>query len=379
MRLVVVHASSELYGSDIACLRVAARAVEAGWEVTAVVPPAGPLLPKLESAGVRIAAGDPLTIRRADLRPLHAPATPFRWTAAARRLARLAASLPRPDAVYTSTAPTMGGALLARRWRVPHVWHVHELFWQPRPIVDVFERVLSSAEAVVCCSGAVRDQFRPRVRDRARVAYSGADVPAGIPESRPLDRPTPRVVCVGRINEWKGQEVLVAAVGLLRDRGIEVELALVGDVYANEHQYRHRLEDEIARLGLGRSVTLLGERRDALALVGDADVFVLPSRRPEPFGMALVEAMALARPVVATAGGGPSEIVTDGVDGLLVPRGDPDAMATAMAALVRAPERARAMGDRARVRAAQLTTSAMAGEVVELLGEIATGRGPVSR
>jgi len=376
-KAIFVHAAADLYGSDLVCLRVVQGARAAGWDVDVTVPSDGPLVSSLRAEGAGVLRVDPLKPRRADLRPARLPSTLARWIRNYRALRGLRAG--DYDLVYTTTAPTTGGALLARWLDVPHVYHVHEIFWFPKPLVRGFERMVRTADVVLCCSRAVLDQFTDQaLRRRSRVVYSGAEVPAGIDERSPLSDDSLRIVCVARLNEWKGQEVLIEAIPLL-ERGTEnVSVRLIGDVfsmYGTERQYRDGLVERVRALGLGDVVHFEGERRDALAVVAQADVFVLPSRRPEPFGMALVEAMALGRPVVATEAGGPLEIVTDGVDGVLVAPGDPAALASAIDHMVRDPEWARRLADQARRRASDFTSQTMVTQVLAAFGDAIAARG----
>src|SRR5439155_27103804 len=103
--------------------------------------------------------------RKADLAWPALMRTPAHWLESLRRLRRLARA-ERFDLVYTTTAPTTGGFVLARRWRVPHVYHVHEIFWQRRVFVGGLERLLTTTDAVLCASRATMEQFRSvRVRD----------------------------------------------------------------------------------------------------------------------------------------------------------------------------------------------------------------------
>lgn len=373
-RALFVHSSADLYGSDIAALHVARSAVSAGWEVTFTVPGEGPLLAALAADGIPAVVLDPLTLRRADLRPARLPATLVRVPRDCRALLRLSRRA-RHDLVYTTTAPVLGGALLARRWRVPHVHHVHEIFWFGRPAVKALEAVLGCADSVICCSGAVRDQLSSAaLRGRALVAPTGIVPPVDVACTDPLaGAPPARIICVARLNEWKGQSVLLDALALLRREGHDATVSLVGDVYGDQTHFRDRLEEQARRLRIDQWVEFEGERRDALQLVARSDVLVLPSRRAEPFGMALVEAMALARPVVATAAGGPAEIVTDGHDGLLVPPGDARALASAIARYLADPAWARQVGERASVRARAFDIRQMAESVVAEFERLAGG------
>ncbi|HWJ33456.1 MAG TPA: glycosyltransferase, partial [Gaiellaceae bacterium] len=291
-RLLIVHASADLYGSDRACLAIA-RAATAHYEVHVVVPWRGPLVERLEAAGATTHVFDPLVLRKSELRGLSGLITPLRWVRAAVRLERFARR-GRFDVVHSNCVTTIGGRLLARRFKAPHVWHVHELFADDAVARFVFEHLLRGADCIVAASSSVADQFRSsELRARCVVAHTGADVPDTVARIQPLQRAPARLVCVGRLNAWKGQDDLIDAVALLRDEGVEVHLDLVGDVYAHEHHFRDRLVARVRALDLDARVSFLGERADALELMGAADIVVIPSASPEPFGMVVVEAMAL--------------------------------------------------------------------------------------
>lgn len=365
-----VHASSDLYGSDLVCLRVAQAAVEQGWEVTVTVPWDGPLVAALRAVGAEVIELDPLKLRRAELTWPAVAAAPWRWALNYLRLRRLARSR-RFDLVYTTTAPTTGGWLLARRWRVPHVYHVHEIFWHARPLVAALERLLRRADVVLCCSRAVADQFSEALP--TRVVYSGASVDPGTPTSVPLGGTEVVVACVARLNEWKGQDVLIDAAAILAPDIPHLQVRLVGDVYRGETEHRRALEEQVDRLGLHHVVRFEGERRDAHALIGTSDLLVLPSKRAEPFGMVLIEAMLLGRPVIATRAGGPTEIIDHGIDGLLVEPGDAAQLASAIAELVGDPPRAQGMAARGAERAQVFTTSRMVSEVLRSFDEVTAG------
>jgi glycosyltransferase involved in cell wall biosynthesis len=117
-------------------------------------------------------------------------------------------------------------------------------------------------------------------------------------------------------------------------------------------------------------VHLLGERRDARELMAQGDIVVVPSRRAEPFGMVVVEGMALGRPVIATNAGGPPEVITDRVDGLLVEPGDARGLADAIAWLADDPERARRIGEAARAHAPDFSVRRMTDAFLALYGEM---------
>ncbi len=169
----------------------------------------------------------------------------------------------------------------------------------------------------------------------------------------PMD--VPLIACVARLEAEKSIQTLIEAVGLLRDGGRDAWCVVAG-----EGDRRADLEKLLAARGLLHRFQLPGFRNDALSFIASADLFALPSRA-EPFGLVLLEAMALGLPVVATAAGGPLEIVETGVTGLLVPPGDPAAMSAALGRLLADPAAAAAMGGAGRDRfAARYTRARMA-------------------
>jgi glycosyltransferase involved in cell wall biosynthesis len=199
----------------------------------------------------------------------------------------------------------------------------------------------------------------------------------GVPPEAPL------LALVGQITPWKGQREALAALPAVLARYPTATLALAGSpkftgptVRYDNLAYAGELCRTVAALGLGHRVRFLGERADVPDLLAAADLLVLPSWA-EPFGRVLIEAMAMARPVVATHAGGVPEIVEHGTSGLLVPPRDPAALAGAVLALLDDPPRARAMGARGRaVVTARFTAAQTAAAIDALYAELEAARPP---
>ncbi|MGY1457197.1 MULTISPECIES: glycosyltransferase [unclassified Luteimonas] len=143
---------------------------------------------------------------------------------------------------------------------------------------------------------------------------------------------------VGRLNWAKDLGTMVAAFAQVHARHRDVALVLVG-----EGDDRALVEAAIAQAGIGDRVFLLGDRNDVPELLPAFSMFAMSSIS-EGYSIALLEACACALPIVATRVGGNGEIVTDGVNGLLVPARDPGALANAIDSLLGDPERAAEMG-----------------------------------
>ena len=176
---------------------------------------------------------------------------------------------------------------------------------------------------------------------RATVIRNGIDL--DVPRARPDGGDPATIVSVARLRRPKDVMTLVRAVAML-ERG-SVRALVVGD-----GPQRAPLAAEVARLGVGDSVRLLGERDDVAQLLARADLVVLSSTS-EGMPMCVLEAMAAGLPVVASAVGGVPEIVRDGETGILVPPGEPAALAAAIGALIADPARRRRLGEAGRRRA----------------------------
>jgi len=153
--------------------------------------------------------------------------------------------------------------------------------------------------------------------------------------------------CVAGLDARKGHQFLLEAAAALKAQGFKLQYQLAGD-----GPLRAELENHATRLGLRDEVSFLGFVADTAAFLADIDLFVMPSLF-EGLGVAVLEAMAAGKPIIATRVGGLTESVIDGVTGLLVPPGDAAALASAIARLARSPSLAAEMGRHGRERVLQ--------------------------
>jgi glycogen(starch) synthase len=224
---------------------------------------------------------------------------------------------------------------------------------------STLRELLRTADAVTGCSGqtlAEAEQWADiDLGDRGSVVFNGVRV-ADFRSVAPFDWPRPYVFGIGRLVHQKGFDVLLDAFArLVVEVPTDLDLILAGDGVE-----RSALESRAASLGLGERVRFLGatDRDRTVALFRGCEVFVLPSRH-EPFGIVNLEAMASARPVVASAVGGVPEFITDGETGLLVPAEDSAALCDALRRIVTDPSLAQGLATRARLRADEFDWSAI--------------------
>ena len=237
---------------------------------------------------------------------------------------------------------SLAGLITGRRRRV--TW------WQANmPQIDFVERMATAlpARAVFMYSHATAEVQRSIWPHRETiVVHPGIDLPAEVEpdelarlrEALELPPGRPVVGIVGRLCSWKGQHHVLRAIALLRDRGLDVHGLIVGgNAYDFEPEYEPELRRLSVELGIEEHVTFTGQVPDGTVHMQLMDVMANASDH-EPFGIVLLEAMALGVPVVAVAAGGPAEIVEDGVSGLLVGRAGGEEFADAFGRVVESDE-----------------------------------------
>lgn len=264
-----------------------------------------------------------------------------------RRVERLLAEFD-PDLVHICKAvPSLfyllrGGA----RRPPPMLFNLHGA--HVAPLADpqtLGGRMVRSADWIVACSKATLEHLidlAPEIRPRSSVVYNGVPPPPG-PIKPPPAHP-PRLVCLGRLHSEKGFDVALVAAELLARHWPDLELVVAGEGPA-----RPELEALARRGSLSDRVSFPGwvAPDDVHAMLAGAAVVPVPSIH-EGFGLVALEAALAARPVVASRVEGIPEVVLDGETGLLVPPGDPEALAEAIGGLLEDPERGAALGARAR-------------------------------
>jgi colanic acid/amylovoran biosynthesis glycosyltransferase len=261
--------------------------------------------------------------------------------------------------------------------------HQHDIFSENLIVTKVrgaeFVRVISERNC-----RHLQEQLPPELREKCTVLHVGVRLPADAP---PIVRESPiRIMCAARLCDWKGHRYLIEALVALRARGLE----FVCD-FAGQDETGGEIARLVAESGLGERIRLLGYVPHAELVRshenGEYDISVLASTETggehEGIPVALMEAMAVRMPVVATRTGSIPELV-DETCGILVPQRDPAALAEALGRLMVDPELRNRLGEVGRHRVlAEFETGATARRLAELLisaepwkrgGELAKGQ-----
>ena len=341
--VLYAHSSSGRYGADRQLWLIATRLDPGRYTPLVVLPTEGELAGDLRAGGVEVLVR-PLAVLRRDSGLAGAAASALRDPVGLGALARRR----RVSLVHSNTSVVLSGALAATIARVPHVWHVREIYARFARAWPLHRLLLGTASALPCVSAATAAQFRPR--DPARVLHDGLALePRRAPREAAraalgLTGDVPVVAVLGRISEWKGQDVLVRALAEpdLAERGAIGLIA--GEAWPGAERRARRVLELARTLGVSDRLALVGFRDDLENVLGAADVIAVPSTAPDPLPGAAIEAAAAGCAVVASDHGGLPEILRDGETGRLVAPGDPLALAVAVAELLDDPAARRRLG-----------------------------------
>lgn len=353
LRVALVSHVARMGGGEFSLLAIVERLDRRSLELVAVLGEDGPLAERLRALQVEVVV-HPLDRSVIDRRKeslgaagLAAPLVLARTLRGAVGLARLFRER-EVDVVHTNTlkAHLLGG-LAGRLARARVVWHVRDHISSPYlpaaavPLVRLAARILPHRIVAVSASAA-----RTLGRRDATVVHQGVELPDA-PAERPAEG-APRVGLVGRIAPWKGQDIFLAAAARLAPEFPDAEFVLAGAPLFGEEPFERQLRRQATSLGLDGRVGFLGFQEDVWQVYRELDVVVHASTLPEPYGNVVLEAMASRRALVGAAAGGVLELVDDGRTGVLVPPGDPEALAAAIGRLLRSPQERRRLADAGR-------------------------------
>ena len=266
---------------------------------------------------------------------------------------------------------------------IPAAWYQVGL---PSPDwMDRFATFCRARGIVVLSKDVAAAQARVRPLRPLHLVYPGASLekfetvraqgPATLRARFRLPATGPLIGIVGRLQRWKGMHTLIAAMPVVRARHPDAHLVIVGGAHDTEPAYVDELRALTRANGVEGAVTFAGFQADVPHWMQAMDIVVHASDR-EPFGIVVVEAMALAKPVIAGAAGGPAEIITDGQDGLLVPFDDVAALANAVNRFLDDPAFAERCGAAAHTRARDFSAQRYAARLVDAIRELALGEDP---
>jgi glycosyltransferase involved in cell wall biosynthesis len=376
--VLFIQGITEIGGAERELLVIVDRLPRCGFRPLVVCPGMGPLTEELAQRNVEV--------RLVPMPPWRKLFSYPKRAAAVRALREVIAAV-RPTLIHVNDSWWVPQTLRAiAGMRIPIVAHVRQEIEPPK--VRRYE--LDKVDLVLPMSRQIRQSLeKGRVLpERLRVLHSGVDL-GPVPDhedGREIRRrfgiPAEALVLgtVANLFARKGYDVMLRALPAILTSAPQVRYLIVG---SGDAAYEKHLRALVGRLGLERHVQFAGFQPSVYPCLGAMDIYVHPALM-EGFGIAVLEAMAMRKPVVATTAGGLPELVQNGETGILVPPGDSDALARAVSSLLPDSARCRQLGEAGRARvAAHFTVEAMMDRLTSgyetLLGHAAPAPQAVSR
>lgn len=336
-RVLFIHQSAELYGSDRMFIESVVAVQERGAEVVAMLPGPGPLVGALQKRGIRVVLVDMPVLRKTIMNPAGLVQLARQTVRSAPEVLQLLAQ-EGITTVYVNTVVNPLMLVWARLAGKHVVLHVHEtadelpaVVWKalcaPAFLADTV--IVNSAATTARLADAFGQLAARAVLVRNAIGVEIAATAARADLAEPV-----RLVFVGRVSHRKGVHVAIAAVKVLRDGGLPVVLHVVGSPTPGKEEYAHQIRALAAELGVADAVTFTEFTTDVAQVLADADIALVPSIATESFGNVVVEALAAGRPVVVGDRSGLREAAA-GYEGVRWHEpGEPESLARGIRAVV---------------------------------------------
>ena len=344
--LIVMPVSEQRGGAELALMQLFGAQTPYRWQVAFLRD--GPMVDQVRRLGVEACVIEAGRVRQ-----------PHRGISCVLGLARLARRIEAQAMLGWMAKAHVYSGSAARLAGIEAMWFQHGLPRFANPI-DHLANWIPAAGVLACSQFSAETQHRATPRMRIEVVHPAVDLGRFDPDSLPSPRECrralglaaegPVVGIFGRLQHWKGMHVLLDALPGVFEKYPGAAAAIVGGPWHLEADYESRLKRQAEELKISDRVIFAGHQQNVAQWMQACDVVVHASDH-EPFGIVVVEAMALGKGVVAGDSGGPREIVTHGVDGLLVPFGRPGLMTAAILRYLDDPAAAQKIGLAARRRA----------------------------
>jgi glycosyltransferase involved in cell wall biosynthesis len=352
MRVVIIMPSAHLHGgAEEALIHLLRNREAAGFSsILVVLLEEGELEEVFERSGTRVEVVDSGRLRE-----------PWKIASAVFKIRSLITEHQADLVLGWMTKAHIYGGPAARLVGVPAIYF--QMGLPDKGSVDRLSRLFPAAGALTCSNFAATLQQAlvhhrvigvPLAADFERFSAAEKESPVDIRRRLGLDVKRPIVGMVGRMQRWKGMHVFVDAMAQVFKKVPDCEGLIVGGMFKLEPEYESWLRHRVKELGLEDKIRMVGMQRNVPEWMQAMDVFVHASER-EPFGIVVIEAMSLGKPVIATKPGGPEEIINDGVDGQLVTWNQADELAEAILKYLEDPQWASSVGERAKQRSQEYT------------------------
>lgn len=363
--ILFIHQSAEMYGSDKTLLLLIRHINRERFCPVVILPNEGPLKKALELENIEVYIAPVIKLHRKMFTPKNMVSLLKQIKQAFRIVNKINENY-NFEIVYSNTLAVLLGYLFAKKNRIKHVWHVHEIIESPKIVAKIFRFLLHTKSNffTIYNSNATADFWKSSSRKNIdyEVITNGLEVPSSpllvneiVSIRKEIFDVNNEIVIglVGRINKWKGQFILLEAFSKLIKKYPDLRLIFVGSTTENQSYILKELTAKIDAFQIVNQVKIVPFQPDINKIWSAIDIAIVPSVEPEPFGLVAVEAMLAKKPVIASNHGGLTEIVIHEHTGFLVQPNNVTDLVNAIETLVNDEAKRLEMGEKGYVRAVE--------------------------
>jgi glycosyltransferase involved in cell wall biosynthesis len=345
--ILFIHQSSELYGSDKTLLLLIKNLDKSRFNSVVILPFEGPLVEEFKKEGVIVEIAPVLKLYRNLLKPKNA----IRFLFEIRESIKVADRLNEKynfDIIYSNTLAVLLGIIFAKKKKIKHLWHVHEIIESPSIFKKTFIKLLSlKANSQIVYNSIATQKFwntNSSIKEKNTVIWNGLELDYVQLSTKEIQEIRTNkfnltdngiiIALVGRISRWKGQMVLLEAFNKIAQDYSFIKLVIIGSPPPNQEVFLHNLENKITEYQLNDKVILIPFQDSINDIWQSIDIAVVPSTEPEPFGMVAIEAMLAKKPVIGSNHGGLSEIIVNEETGFLIEPNHPEELTQKLRKLI---------------------------------------------
>lgn len=350
INILFIHQSAELYGSDKTLLLLLKHIDKTKFYPVVVLPNDGPLKMELEKENIKVVIAPVLKLYR----KIFTPKNIFKFIKDIKKGIEALDALNTQhnfDIVYSNTLAVLLGIVYAKKRKIKHLWHVHEIIESPKLFSKLFGLLLNLKcnTKIVYNSNSTKLFWNknPDLIKKATVVLNGIATPQHFLSTKERNEFRKKnfnsnsnetvIALIGRISRWKGQLILLKVFYKLSLITTNIKLVFVGSPPPSQDFFLEELKNKIEEYKLTDKVVIVPFQNEINKVWQSIDIAVIPSIEPEPFGLVAVEAMMANKPVIGSNHGGLTEIIVHGETGFLVEPSNDKSLFEAIQKLIENP------------------------------------------
>jgi glycosyltransferase involved in cell wall biosynthesis len=328
--ILFIHQSAELYGSDKTLLFLVDK-IQGGFKPIVVVPNEGPLTDIFKVKKITYIVSPVIKISRSLFSLKGIISLPFKAHKAIKQL-KIKLGNQKIDIIHSNTLAVLLGAFYSRKYKIKHIWHVHEIIKKPKIVAVAYPYLVNFfSNTVVFNSKASFNQLcskHNKLKTKSIVIYNGLD--REFPPSNPKEIENTRkklfsnvanntliIGLIGRISKMKGQQFLLNTFEELSKNHNHIKLVFIGSTIPSQEYLLDEINTQIKKKNFSSSVSIIPFQENIWLYYDSIDILIIPTTIPEPFGLVALEGMLSNKPVIAANHGGLIEIISHNDTGLL--------------------------------------------------------------